>query len=75
VLVTELIRTWAHLPFTLQLLKFCRTFRDRIILTYSRSVKVLQTKLPMFPYRLHGEHRLLFGRCVRADVPADVIQL
>jgi len=37
--ITELKRTWAHLPFTLQLLKFCLTEREKILLAVPILVK------------------------------------
>ncbi len=42
-------RTWAHLPFTLQLLKFCQSFRDRILLAEADIVKGQDTKTDVFP--------------------------
>ena len=42
-------RTWAHLPFTLQLLKFCHSFRDRILLAEPGIVKGQEAKTDVFP--------------------------
>jgi len=41
-------RTWAHLPFTLQLLKFCQSFRDRILLAEPGIVKGQEIKTDVF---------------------------
>jgi hypothetical protein len=48
VIITDLKRTWAHLPFTLQLLKFCETNRDRILLAEPGLVKGKEPKTDVF---------------------------
>jgi hypothetical protein len=71
--ITDLKRTWAHLPFTLQLLKFCQTIRGKILLAEPGLVKGIEAKTDVFL----SLARITPAICLffRAYVPADVIQM